>query len=567
MKEWTWKTAVVGALLAIAGAASILCAQQPPADQILTNGKIITVDDRFTIAQAVAIRGDRIVAAGTNQEITRLAGPDTKRIDLKGKSVIPGLIDNHAHLMRGGETWTSEVRLDGVESRKQSVEMFRAKVKTLAPGEWLFTLGGWSRDQFTDDKKPFTREELDQIAPNNPAALQEAFGSKLPPGVIHLNSRAIQTIGIDKMTDKWIERDAAGKPTGLVEQEDGVRVVAGKIPAASREKIEASERGMIRDLNQAGLTAFGNPGCPEDLLELYRHWEKQGQLNIRAFCMDSVPAGRGADQVTKALPLISKIKFFQGDDYVDKILYGEGFYGPASDNMLDVKPDQKPEDFVQWGRIAREVAKAGMPVQAHATLEATIDGFLDQIEQINKEYPVKNLRWALIHLDQLNASQLERMKKLNLYAAVQTRPSITGQLFNRIHGDRSYDMPPLRMVQNSGIMWGLGTDATVVNQYRPMTTLWFAVTGKMVGGIVVNGQTISREDALIAHTRRNAFFIFQEDNLGSIQPGKLADLVVLDRDYLTVPADQIKDIRPLMTMVGGRIVYDAGAQAQGPVLK
>ena len=146
-----------------------------------------------------------------------------------------------------------------------------------------------------------------------------------------------------------------------------------------------------------------------------------------------------------------------------------------------------------------------------------------------------------------------------MYAAVHTRPSIMGGIFHDIHGDRAYDMPPLRIIQNSGIVWGLGTDTTVVNQYRPLTTLWFAVTGKMVGGTVVNRQTISREDALIAHTRKNAYFIFQEENLGSIQPGKLADLVVLDHDYLTVPADQIKDIKPVMTMVGGRIVYDAGA--------
>ena len=125
-------------------------------------------------------------------------------------------------------------------------------------------------------------------------------------------------------------------------------------------------------------------------------------------------------------------------------------------------------------------------------------------------------------------------------------------------GDGAYDMPPLATIQNSGIMWGFGTDGTAANQYLPFTTLYFAVTGKMPGGMKVIRQTISREDALIAHTRKNAFLVFQENNLGSIQPGKLADLVVLDRDYLTIPADQIKDIKPVMTMVGGRVVYDAG---------
>jgi hypothetical protein len=134
---------------------------------------------------------------------------------------------------------------------------------------------------------------------------------------------------------------------------------------------------------------------------------------------------------------------------------------------------------------------------------------------------------------------------------------INGAIMHEGFHDGAYDMPPLAAMQASGIMWGLGTDGTAANQTLPFVTLAFAVTGKMPGGMKVIRQTVSREDALIAHTRRNAFFVFQEDNLGSIQPGKLADLLVLDRDYLTAPADQIKDIRPVMTMVGGRVVYDA----------
>jgi len=205
----------------------------------------------------------------------------------------------------------------------------------------------------------------------------------------------------------------------------------------------------------------------------------------------------------------------------------------------------------------RRRAPARLPLHVHTTLEASIEGFLDTIEKIDKEYPIRNLRWTLIHLDQITPSQIERMKKLGMYTAMHTRPTIMGGIFNEIHGERSYSMPPLKMVQDSGITWGFGTDTTVVNQFRPFTTLYWVVTGKMVGGTQVLRQTISREDALTAHTRKNAYFHFQENNLGSIQPGKLADLVVLDRDYLTVPADQIKDIKPTMTMVGGKIVYDA----------
>jgi predicted amidohydrolase YtcJ len=551
MKTVHWKIAVIAASLAITSASILSRAQQAAPDLILTNGKIITVDERFTIAQAVAVKGDHFVAVGTNQEISQLAGTGTRRIDLRGRAVVPGLIDNHTHFMRAGETWTEEVRLDGVESRKQAIEMLRAKARMATEGGWIYTLGGWSHHQFTDDKKPFTRGELDQIAPNHPVVLQEAYYRS------YLNSRAIQAVGLDKMTDKWIDRDAAGKPTGVIEQ-DGTRTVAAKIPAPPKEKFESSSLAMIKDWNRAGLTAVGSSGCPTDQFESYRQWARQGQLSMRVFCIIAFGAAN-AQAVDKVLPQIAQLKLFQGDDYVNTTAYGEQVYGPVNDNMLDVKPDQKPEDWMQLGRILREMAKARLPLHVHATLTASIEGFLDTIEEVNKEYPIRNLRWALIHLDQINASHLERMKKLGMIAAVHARPTILGGVFNEIHGGRSYDMPPLKLVQDSGITWGFGTDTTVVDQFRPFTTLYWAVTGKMVGGSKVLRQTISREDALIAHTRKNAYFHFQENYLGSIQGGKLADLVVLDRDYLTVPADQIKDIKPVMTMVGGKMVFDAAS--------
>src|SRR5436309_12233507 len=169
MTRWTSKLAIAAALAAMVSTASLLAVQQPAPDLVLSNGKIITVDDRFSIAQAVAIRGDRIVAVGTNQDISRLAGPNTQRVDLRGKAMVPGFIDNHAHFQEEGAYWTLELRLDGVDSRKQALEMLRSKAKERGPGQWVYNLGGWSPDQSTDHKKPLTREELDQSAPANPA--------------------------------------------------------------------------------------------------------------------------------------------------------------------------------------------------------------------------------------------------------------------------------------------------------------------------------------------------------------------------------------------------------------
>ncbi len=547
-------------LVAIAG---ILRAQRPAPDVILTDGKIITVDERFTIAQAVAIKGDRIVAVGTNQEMARLAGTSTRRIDLMGKAVIPGLIDNHMHLLRAGTTWLRELRFDGVESRKQAVEMLRARAKAAGPGEWVYNIGGWAHQQFTDDPKPFTREELDQIAPENPVALQESYYQ------VFLNSRALQALGIEAnkpdpqgFVPGSILRDASGKPTGVVRGDiAATRAVANRLPKVAPEQLEASSRALVEAVNRAGLTSIGVPGCNADVLEIFQKWKAQGELNVRIFCIDGVGGGT-PEQVDKALLQIPRIKLFQGDSYIDNIFFGESVYQPLHDPMFALKSNPTPDQLEQWRRMAMEIAKAGLPLHVHAELHDTIDAFLDQIEAVNKEHPIKGLRWTLAHVNQINAAQLERMKNLGMYAAVHPWAVINGAIMHEGFGDGAYDMPPLATIQNSGIQWGLGTDGTAANQTLPFTTLYFAVTGKMAGGAKVNRQTIGREDALIAHTRKNAYLVFQENNLGSIQPGKLADLLVLDRDYLTVPADQIRKIQPVMTMLGGRIVYDATVAAR-----
>jgi len=540
-------------LLAISG---LLLAQQPAPDLILSNGKIITVDERFRIVQAVAIQGDRIVAVGANQEIAQLAGPNTRRIDLMGRAVTPGLIDNHMHLLRAATTWLRELRFDGVDSRKQAIDMLRARVKATGAGEWIYNIGGWAHQQFADDPKPFTREELDQIAPNNPVALQESYYQ------VFLNSRALQALGIEAnapdpqdFVKGSILRDPSGRPTGVIRGDiPATRAVANKLPKVAPEQLEASSRALVEDMNRAGLTAIGVPGCNADVLEIFQKWKAQGRLDVRIFCIDGV-AGGTPEQVDRALLQIPKIKLFQGDSFIDNIFFGESVYGPLHDPMFALQSDPKPDQLQQWRRMAMEIAKAGLPLHVHAELHDTIDAFLDQIEAVNKEHPIKSLRWTLAHVNQIDAAQLERMKKLGMYAAVHPWAVINGGILHEGFGDGAYDMPPLGTIQNSGIQWGLGTDGTAANQTLPFTTLYFAVTGKMAGGAKVNRQPIGREDALIAHTRKNAYLIFQENNLGSIQPGKLADLVVLDRDYLTVPAGQIGKIKPVMTMVGGRIVY------------
>jgi predicted amidohydrolase YtcJ len=527
-----------------------------PPDLVLVNGKVVTVDDRFTIAQALAIKGQRIVAVGNSADMRKLAGPSTKVLDVRGRTVIPGLIDNHAHFVRVAEKWHSEMRLDGVTTRAEAIRMLQDRVRRAKPGEWIVTLGGWSEEQFTDDARGFPRSELDQLAPNNPVALQAIYRHT------YLNTAALKAAGIDEKTPNppggTIGKDANGTPTGVVAGAGGVAFVAAKVPLAEKLQWLQNARSVVQFLNSTGMTTWmdaGGRGMSSAHYEPYRQLAESGELNIRIF-WQIVRQPSNPQDVEKVVAEIPTYKPFQGSDYFDNVGYGESVYNPINTQLLSPKANTRPEDMSQWGRIVRALAQHGMYVNSHVEMEPAIDAFLSLYEDVNREKPIKGLRWALSHIDQVTPAQIERMKRLGMSAQIHTRPLIQGVLMHRVHGERAWSMPPMRMVQDSGIKWGLGSDATAVTTANPFYNLWFAVTGRMVGGHHVNRQTITREEALIAHTRNNAYIVFQESNIGSLQPGKYADLLVLDRDYLSVPADQIKDLRPVLTMVGGKIVYE-----------
>jgi predicted amidohydrolase YtcJ len=559
MKQFAWILLIGG----LVGISMSLDAQQASPDLILSNGKIITVNDTFAIAQAVAVRGNRIVAVGSNADVTRLAGPNTQRIDLRGKSVMPGFIDNHAHFQEEGAYWTMELRFDGVDTRKRVLEMIAAKAKATPNGGWVYNLGGWSPDQFTDDKRDFTREELDKAAPNNPVFLQFTRWAQ------YLNSKAIETLGLDKMNEPWIVRDASGRPTGITKVEGRNRLftAAGFLKVENGGKadlpmdvIASNQKLMLKDFAIAGLTASGGQCLWEDL---YRQFQREGTASMRFFCFRTVTAGgRGAGVLDQQIAEVARLRYHDGDEWMDNSNYGERFPGGGGGDVIAPGPEPiaPQEAWDTWGRFALAAAKAGVPVQLHTVTEKAIDAQLDQLERISKQVNLRPLRWAFMHMEGVTPPQIERMKKLNMFIAVNPRPIVSGGLLHRIQGDKGFAMPPMREIQDSGIMWGFGTDAFEVNQFRPFQTLYFAVTGKMVGGTVVNTHIVSREAALIAHTRNNAYLFFRENDLGSIQPGRFADLVVTDKDYLTVPAEQIKDIKSVMTIVGGRIVYDAAKE-------
>ncbi|MEY4598601.1 MAG: hypothetical protein RLZZ445_1398 [Pseudomonadota bacterium] len=549
MKQLQAAGLLVLALLSLSAAAQ----GAGTADTILINGKIATVDDRFTMAQALAIKDRRVIATGSNDAVRKHAGASTKVIDLKGRTVIPGLIDNHSHWIRAAEH--DELRFDGVTTRAQAVKMLAERLATKKPGEWVVVLGGWSEEQFTDEVRGFPLAELDAMAPNNPVVLQSIYRHS------YLNSTALKMAKIDDNTPNppggTIEKDAAGKITGVVRGAGGVAFVAAKVPHRDRDAWLENTRKLATYLNSLGITAWGDAGgrgMSAKHYEPYHYLADKDELNVRVF-WTTIRQPRTVPEVDAVMKEIPSLKPFQGNDYFNHIGWGETVFSPVTTQLLAPGGNTKPEDLAQMMRIVRALAEKGIYLNSHVEMVNVIDAFLDQYEAMNKETPIRGLRWSFSHLDQITETQLARMKKLGMSAQIHSRPLIQGVLMHRIHGEKAWDMPPFRRVQDSGIVWGLGSDATAVTTSNPFYTLSFAVTGKMIGGHHVNRQSITREEALIAHTRNNALILFQEGNLGSLAPGKYADLLVLDRDYFTVQADQIKDIKPLMTMVGGRVVY------------
>src|SRR5688572_26447467 len=297
-------------------------AKGEPADLILVNGKVVTVDDRFSIAQALAIKGTRIVGVGGNDEIRGRAGAGTRVIDLQGRTVIPGLIDNHAHFIRVAEKWHSEMRLDGITSRKEAVKMLQDRVRAAKPGDWIVALGGWSEEQFTDEPRGFSLAELDQIAPNNPVALQAIYRHT------YLNTAALKAAAIDEKTPNpgggTIEKDAAGKPTGLVSGAGGVAFVAARVPLAEKQQWLQNARNVVAYLNSVGMTAWmdaGGRGMSSAHYEPYRQLAENGELNARVFWQIVRQPGTPAD-VERVLAEIPTFKPFQGSDYFDNVGYG-----------------------------------------------------------------------------------------------------------------------------------------------------------------------------------------------------------------------------------------------------
>ena len=531
------------------------------ADIVLVNGKVLTVDANFSTKQAVAIRGERILSVGSSARIRRLADPRTQVIDLGGRTLVPGLIDNHVHFIRHALRWEHEARIDGVSSREKALSIIADKAKSMKPGEWVLVIGGWSPDQFRDKPGLFTKAELDEAAPNNPVFIQQSYRLMI------LNSLALRKAGIDESSGEprgWrVARSGSGAPTGVI---FGRRAIfhfwRRQLPEVTDDKIVSGLKKLMAAFNRSGVTSLlelGGGGVRDETYGMIkRRLARKGGLTVRIFHTPRfrvrTPEGNRSviERIRNSRP--DKSAKMMGD-----IALGEHLYAPIHDSPF--RPSRaSDEDYGEFAKVSEAAADGGWTVHEHAFRDETIERYLGIFERINRRRKITHLRWSIHHADFISKRNIARVKALGMTLALHSKMTILGSALRRRLGERALSLPPLRTVQDSGVVWGLGTDAGVVAPYPPMLSLWWAVTGMDLGGerALSEAETVSRKQALIAHTRSNAYLLFKENELGSIEKGKLADMVALDRDYMTTPAARIKDIKPLLTMVGGKIVFRSG---------
>jgi predicted amidohydrolase YtcJ len=499
---------------------------QQKADTVVTNGKILTVDATFRVVQALAITGGRIVARGTSAEMAGYAGPDTKIIDAKGATVIPGLIDNHFHFTRGVERWHQQARFEGVDSRREALRILAAKAASLKSGEWIMVQGGWTPRQFTDAPDGFTLEQLDGVAPKNPLFVQEGYN------LVYANSLALKAVGLNPADGA--RRNAAG----LVSFQPPMALYDA-MPPASPAQLDQNLTDFMKEMNAVGLTGIYSLGYSEFLAAR----AAKGPLPVRLWETLPVNATDPAS-ASQAAAFIERSRPNQFDGQFGIFGLAETLYRPFFD-LAPRKDPWPPEIMNEYGKLATAAARAGWHVHEHVINNSAVTDLLDTLERVNKNQPITRLRWTMGHVYDISPANIARAKELGMTLGVHGAAMQAGAHM------------PLRKIADSGIVFGLGTDATVVSHYSPFVTLGWVVSGLDVGGNRVLDETLTREEALIAHTRSNAYLFFQENALGSLEVGKQADLVVLESDYMTVPAAEIKRIHPTMTMVGGRVVFSA----------
>jgi len=535
-------------------AASLLHAQAAPPDTILVNGHVITVDARFSIAQAIAIKDGRFTAVGTDADIRTLAGPNTTTIDLHGQTVIPGLADGHLHDAGGGPG----VDLSRARSIPDVLTAIKARVQQSAAGEVIVTNSDWHEAQLEEQRLPY-RHDLDSVSPNNPVVVVRGGHEYV------LNSAALAKWNIKKDTPQpaggRITRDEHGELNG--ELIDRAKALV-TLPAAPKLTIEALQ-AQHRKLNEAGLTSIRYPGASVEQYRLLQEMARRGVLTIRVnqlmrFNADSAASMRRAIAA-------SGVKPDEGDEWLRvggmKLGVDGGFEGgwmrePYAEPWGEGGTFRGVNTMKQapFTDVVKELNREGWRVATHAVGDAAIDEVLAAYESASAEQSIRGKRWTIEHGFIVEPDQFPRMKALDLVISAQNHLYLAGPSLVKYWGaPRASRVTPMRDYIDRGFVVAGGTDSPVV-PYPPFWVIYhFVSRGTISGGVMGADQKVSRKEALQVETINNAYLTLEERIKGSIEPGKLADLVVLPEDILTCPEKHLEQMRVDMTMVAGTIVY------------
>ena len=535
-----------------------------PADLVLRGGKIITVDSGWHIAQAAAVRGGRFIEIGDDASVAGYVGPNTQLVELAGNTVVPGLIDSHLHQLFHALNGPA-VQLLGAKSVADVQKAVAERVARTEAGKWITASMGWHESILEEGRMP-TRHELDTVSPNNPVFI--------PRGghVITVNSKALELAGITKDTPNpdggvIVRDESTGDATGVL-LENAAYLVRKILPPPPANMAELLKLAM-HDLNSYGITGVVEPGVDERQIALYRAVHDAGGMTVRTDVL--YRALKKAD-VEKGIAAIKAQKNddmlrFVGIKYpLDGGVEGGRMTWPyrlvpgeqtdASYRGVLLLPPGGEDEYVAGLKL---IADAGLQAQTHAVGNETIDVIVRSYERVNREKPIRDLHWTIMHLFHPSDAALKKMAEIGIMATMQDHPVLLGHNQRRWWGDEhaAYAIP-IRKAIDAGILVGGGTDGPVV-PVDPFLSMWWMTTRQVLKGYALGKeQAITPKEALQLYTINNARIQGVDNQRGSIEVGKLADLAVLSQDILAVPPDAIRDTKALLTVVGGKIVYRNG---------
>ncbi|WP_271411519.1 amidohydrolase [Pseudomonas sp. Q1-7] len=532
------------------------------ADLILFNGRLHTVDREKPTASAVAIKDGRFLAVGSDAEAMALRGDATQVIDLKQRTVIPGLNDSHLHLIRGGLNYNLELRWEGVPSLADALRMLKDQADRTPSPQWVRVVGGWNEFQFAEKRMP-TLEEINRAAPDTPVFILHLYDRAL------LNRAALKAVGYTKDTPNppggEIQRDGNGNPTGMLIARPNATILYATLAKGPKLPLEYqvnSTRQFMRELNRLGLTSAidaggGYQNYPDDY-QVIQELANQGQLSVRIAY--NLFTQKPKEELKDFQNWSKVVKPGDGSDFFRHNGAGEMLVFSAADfeDFLEPRPDLPQTMEQELEPVVRHLVEQRWPFRLHATYDESISRMLEVFEKVNRDIPFNGLPWFFDHAETISPKNIERVRALGGGIAIQDRMAFQGEYFVDRYGAKAAEKtPPIQRMLSEGVPVGAGTDATRVSSYNPWTSLYWLVSGRTVGGLELYPQGLSRDTALELFTHGSAWFSSEQGKKGQIKVGQLADLAALSADYFSVDEEAIKWIESVLTIVDGKVVHAA----------